>query len=54
VADYLSDPSLVTHVDLNTGTVWRRVKHFSGYLMGSGESCEPSPDFPECIAVDGP
>lgn len=54
VADYMSDRSLLTHVDLNTGTVWRRVKHFSGYLMGSGESCEPSANMPECIAVDGP
>ena len=33
------DESMVTHVDLRTGTVWRRVKHFSGYLVSAGYSC---------------
>jgi hypothetical protein len=37
----LRDPTLVTHVDLVSGKVWRRIKHFSGYFVGSG-SCEPS------------
>jgi hypothetical protein len=36
----LRDPTLVTHIDLVTGRVWRRIKHFSGYFVGSG-SCEP-------------
>ncbi|HKW49387.1 MAG TPA: hypothetical protein VJN70_18175 [Gemmatimonadaceae bacterium] len=40
------DASMVTHVDLQTGLVWRRVKHFSGYLITAGFSC-PS------IAPDG-
>jgi hypothetical protein len=53
VADYVSDPSLVTHVDLSTGRVWRRVKHFSGYNVTTGEPCEPSPDNPDCIEIDG-
>ena len=42
-----------THVDLNTGLIWRRVKHFSGYSIVSGESCDPSPDNPDCVEIDG-
>lgn len=41
VRDYVSDPSLVTHVDLETGIIWRRAKHFSGYVIASGE-CDPA------------
>jgi hypothetical protein len=50
-SDYVRDASLVTHVDLDSGTIWRRVKHFSGYNMTSGESCEPAPDNPDCIVI---
>jgi hypothetical protein len=46
------DASLVTHIDLRTGQVWRRIKHFSGYSVVSGEECELSPDNPDC--VEGP
>ena len=52
VSDFSVDPSVTTHVDLNTGLVWRRVKHFSGYSIVTGEPCEPSPDNPDCIEVD--
>ncbi len=48
------DPSLVTHVNLNTGIVWRRIKHFSGYNVYSGLPCDPSPDDPDCIDDGGP
>jgi hypothetical protein len=54
VADYKGDPSLVTHVDLETGRVWRRVKHFSGYAQTSGAACDPSAGDPDCIQTDGP
>lgn len=53
VPDYLTDPDAVTHIDLKTGRVWRRIKHFSGYNVTSGDSCDPSPDDPDCIEVDG-
>lgn len=53
VSDFALDRSVTTHVDLNTGLVWRRVKHFSGYSVVTGESCEPSPDNPDCVEVDG-
>lgn len=51
VADYISDPSLVTHIDLSTGLVWRRVKHFSGYSATTGRMCDPGPGDPDCIDV---
>jgi len=50
------DPSMVTHVDLRTGVVWRRVKHFSGYLVVTGTNCgvtaTGSPD-PSCTTLGG-
>jgi hypothetical protein len=53
ISDFAADRSVTTHVDLNTGLVWRRVKHFSGYSVVTGEPCEPSPDNPDCIEIDG-
>ena len=53
VDDYVSDPSLITHVNLSTGQIWRRVKHFSGYSVTNGQPCDPSPDNPDCVEVDG-
>ena len=50
-SDYSRDASLVTHIDLSTGLIWRRVKHFSGYSMTTGEACEPAPDNPDCVEV---
>jgi hypothetical protein len=54
VSDAAFDPSLRTHIDLRTGLVWRRVKHFSGYNQTSGKPCDPSPDDPDCIDIPGP
>jgi hypothetical protein len=51
VTDAGSDPSLVTHISLTTGLVWRRIKHFSGYNVTSGLACTPSPDDPNCVEV---
>lgn len=48
------DASLITHVNLTTGVVWRRIKHFSGYNISSGLPCDPSPDDPDCIDTGGP
>jgi len=36
------DASVATRVDLRTGLVWRRVKHFSGFLVSAGQKCDPS------------
>ncbi|MGH7619771.1 MAG: hypothetical protein ACREPM_21370 [Gemmatimonadaceae bacterium] len=52
VGDASTDASLVTHINLSTGAVWRRIKHFSGYSVTAGTACDPSPDNPDC--VEGP
>jgi len=54
IADAATAASLITHVNLKTGLVWRRIKHFSGYNVVNGQSCEPSPDDPNCIAGPAP
>ena len=51
VKDFANDPSLMTHVGLKSGLVWRSIWHFSGYLMGGGE-CDPNAGNPDCIYVD--
>jgi hypothetical protein len=52
IADYQSDPALITHVNLVTGRVWRVVRHFSGYLVGGGDTaCDPLQDV-GCVALD--
>ena len=38
------DPTLRTQVSVNAGMVWRRVKHFSGYMVASGRSTELTVD----------
>ena len=48
------DNSLITHVNISTGLVWRRVKHFSGYNILTGLPCDPSPDDPNCVDDGGP
>jgi hypothetical protein len=52
--DAAFDASLRTHINLRTGLVWRRVKHFSGYSQTSGQPCEPSPDNPDCVVIPSP
>jgi hypothetical protein len=52
INDFAFDSSLQTHVGLTSGRIWRRIKHFSGYMIGNGEPCDPSPDNPDCIEVD--
>jgi hypothetical protein len=52
--DAALDNSLVTHVNLTTGQVWRRIKHFSGYNVFTGLPCDPSPDDPDCVDNGGP
>ncbi|MFL5614695.1 MAG: hypothetical protein ACJ796_13625 [Gemmatimonadaceae bacterium] len=47
------DGSLVTHVDLRSGLVWRRVKHFSGFLVSLGDKCDPTTGNNSCPIDDG-
>ncbi len=53
VVNDVVDPTLFTHIELNTGLIWRRVKHFSGYSAVTGLECTPSPDDPNCIDTSG-
>jgi hypothetical protein len=47
------DASMVTHVERSTGVVWRRVKHFSGYMVSLGDKCAGATDL-ACPATDDP
>lgn len=54
IADAATDVSLVTHINLKSGIVWRRIKHFSGYNQAAGLACDPSPNDPDCIELPPP
>ncbi len=46
VDESASDPTLATYVNIRTGAVWRRIKHFTGYNVHSGmiDDCTPYVD----------
>jgi hypothetical protein len=46
------DSSLRTYVDTFQGTALRRIKHFSGYAIAGGRTCDPSVE--ECPANPNP
>ena len=46
------DKSLQTNISMSTYTIWRRIKHFTGYNILTNLECTPSPDDPYCIEVD--
>jgi hypothetical protein len=54
VTDAAVDSTVVTHINLSSGLVWRRVKHFSGYNVATGQVCDPSPDDPNCVPTPPP
>jgi hypothetical protein len=54
VQDFGLDQSVTTHVNLTTGVIWRRIKHFSGYNVTSGQACDPQPGDPDCVQIDAP
>jgi hypothetical protein len=37
-----SDKALITHHDSERGIVWRKIRHFSGYVTSSGDPCDPT------------
>lgn len=47
--DDVTDSTLFTVYNVDTGFMWRRIKHFSGYNVLTGKECTPSPDDPDCI-----
>lgn len=56
VSDALQDPTIRTVIVGSTGRIYRRIKHFSGYLVHIGEGtwvpCDPSEGDPRCVWVD--
>lgn len=55
VADALTDSSLRTVIVGNTGRMYRRIKHFSGYFIVWDEGmipCDPNAGNPLCVWVD--
>jgi hypothetical protein len=53
--DALDDASLRTVVVGSTGRIWRRIKHFSGYMIGTADGwvpCDPDAGDPLCVWVD--
>ncbi|HTR78420.1 MAG TPA: hypothetical protein VMH39_09930 [Gemmatimonadaceae bacterium] len=46
------DPSLGSVLDFNSGSIWRRIKHFSGYSVLTGETCDPTSGDPYCVSSD--
>ena len=47
------DRSLITHIDRNTGLIWRRIKHFSGYTVFLGYNCVGAEDGTTCSVEGG-
>lgn len=43
------DPSMRSTADFGANSVTRRLKHFSGYLLSTGDACDPLVDGPDCI-----
>jgi hypothetical protein len=55
VNDALNDASLRTVINGSTGKIWRRVKHFSGYMIATGDGyipCDPAQGNPLCVWVN--
>jgi hypothetical protein len=56
IADAQADASLRTVVVGSTGRIFRRIKHFSGYMITSGMGelipCDPADGNPECVWVE--
>lgn len=55
VMDAASDPTLRTVIQGNSGIIFRRIKHFSGYVIATGDGyipCDPADGNPACVWVD--
>src|SRR6185503_20961282 len=47
------DRSMLTYIDRSSGLVWRRIKHFSGFTLSSGFTCNTSTDGVETCTPAG-
>ncbi|HKO15804.1 MAG TPA: hypothetical protein VJU87_06175 [Gemmatimonadaceae bacterium] len=53
VDEALNDPTMASSKDPQANTVTRRIKHFSSYWVGAGESCTISLDSDSCLSTSG-
>jgi len=53
VSESRADPSVRSVIDFTTGTISRRIKHFTGYSIFTGLECVVSPDDPFCVDDGG-
>jgi hypothetical protein len=42
VNDAATDATMRTYVDTRSGVSYRRIKHFTGYVVGAGRDCDPA------------
>jgi len=47
----LSDSDVRTQLDSKNGVVWRRIRHFTGYYVRSGDRCDDSSGDAACTVV---
>lgn len=50
VDEAATDAELSTKFDSNYGLIWRRIRHFTGYYVRSGEPCDETLGDPNCVA----
>lgn len=46
-----TDSDLATKYDNGQGWVWRRIRHFTGYYVRSGDPCDASSGDPNCVST---
>jgi hypothetical protein len=47
--DWSGDPTLAPVFNRHTGLIWRRILHFTGYNVITGDECDPTDGDPYCI-----
>lgn len=53
VDEAATDSELATKFDTNGAWVWRRIRHFTGYYVRSGEPCDDTAGDPNCVSGTG-
>ena len=51
VDEAATDGEMATKYDNSQGWIWRRIRHFSGYYVRSGEPCDDTAGDPDCVGT---
>lgn len=51
VDEAATDSEMATKYDNSQGWIWRRIRHFSGYYVRSGEPCDDTLGDPNCVST---